>query len=272
MLIAGTFTQVGTQPRNGWARLGADGALDTGYAGVQPFLSLSTAARGSEIHALPDGRALRTGPTVIFSLSPLLQRAGVLMLDPNGGGDAAIHISISDASGAQLVAGGRFLAYGSFSTAGAVVRHGLARVDAMEARDASFQAPVADAVFGVPPAFADPAGQIVHASANALSTRVFRSGADGRRRPTSAAGPPTCQPDLDRRDIPGPGRHRARSELFPGIPGGPGTGRLVFRVRAGGWHGFRRDLVACGGLGGAGLLPGCGGSASGTLRLETRGG
>lgn len=179
ILIVGPFTKVNGQPRNGWARLTKDGAFDPSYASAQPFLILSGASRGSEIHALPDGRSLMTGPTVIFTLAPMVQRAGAMMLKADGTCDASFNLTIPNVVGAVPVSGEKFLVFGLFSTTGSVVRNSIARVDALGALDPTFEAPVDSKVYGVLPVFTDSTGRVVYVHSDGTSTRMYRSSAEG---------------------------------------------------------------------------------------------
>ncbi|MBL9174211.1 MAG: delta-60 repeat domain-containing protein [Verrucomicrobiales bacterium] len=179
ILISGPFTSVSGQPRNGYARLTDTGALDPDYAKVQPFIALPQASRGSRIYSLTGGRALLTGSTYIFTISPFVQRAGAIVLNADGNCDATFNMTIPNVIGASPVAGEKVLVHGAFTTAGAVVRNGLARVDIVGNLDPSFEAPVAAANNAVVPAIVLPDGRILYAQAEPTGTRLHRVTADG---------------------------------------------------------------------------------------------
>lgn len=131
VLIAGSFTAVGGQPRNHYARLNPDGSVDTSFHN-----SLAAGA----VHAIavqPDGKALIGG-------KGSQGNGGLLRLNADGsvdtsfvdvatGGTPAIH-SIA------LQADGRILIGGEFIAMGGQPRANLARLNADGTLDASFDA------------------------------------------------------------------------------------------------------------------------------------
>lgn len=131
ILIAGTFTSIGGQPRNHYARLQADGQLD---------LSFHDASAAREVFAIavqPDGKALIGGMGTQGN-------GGLLRLNADGSVDTGF---VDAATSGQpviraiaLQPDGKILIAGTFSVIGGQPRINLARLNADGTLDPSFDA------------------------------------------------------------------------------------------------------------------------------------
>lgn len=134
MLAAGQFTTIGGVPRSGFARLRADGSVDTTY--YIPTIAAGGPIWGA-IAVQADGKALVSG-------AGLLGNGGLLRINTDGTPDTSFVDAISSGN-ARIetilpLADGRILIGGNFQTVAGQARTNIARLNADGTLDASFDA------------------------------------------------------------------------------------------------------------------------------------
>lgn len=146
ILIGGRFATVGGVARTNFARLNADGTLDTGFdVAVNDFVR--------SIMLEPDGQIVIGGN---FSNVAGTTRQKVARLDSDGTLDAGFNPNVSSFGlvyGLALQPDGRILICGNFITVGGVSRTHIARVESTGALDTGFNPNLTDppnpTVYGV---------------------------------------------------------------------------------------------------------------------------
>jgi uncharacterized delta-60 repeat protein len=131
ILVSGSFTSIGGQPRNHYARLRADGSVDAAFHNASPTRDVLA------IEVQPDGKALIGGMGTQGN-------GGLLRLNADGSVDAGFVDAAS--SGLPLIRAialqpdGRILIAGTFTVIGGQPRTNLARLNANGTLDPSFDA------------------------------------------------------------------------------------------------------------------------------------
>ena len=141
IVLGGSFETVGSQTRNGLARLNADGSLDAGYdpevTGLQSGIP-ATSTRGVFCMALQaDGKILCGGQ---FSQVAGVARNGFARVNADGSLDTAFNPSTlpTNFSAVAVQADGKILVGGGFSTLSGVAASSLARLNPDGTFDPSF--------------------------------------------------------------------------------------------------------------------------------------
>ena len=130
ILIAGSFSSVGGQPRNRIARLHSDGQLDSGF--VPPAFNNSII----KIVLQADGRI-----TVAGTFDNFLFRSGMARLQANGSYDTGFNQGVlGDVYAVAQQADGKYAIGGVFNQIGNYTRNNIARLDASGAPDVDFVA------------------------------------------------------------------------------------------------------------------------------------
>ncbi len=137
IVIGGNFDQVAGQPRNGLARLSADGALDPTF---DPGAGLN-GGTAYDLAVQADGQVIVAG---VFTRVGEMDQAGVARLGPDGGTDPtfATDVLAGPLAGAvyaiALQPDEKIVIAGAFDTVDAEPRFGIARLQADGRLDASF--------------------------------------------------------------------------------------------------------------------------------------
>ena len=134
ILIGGLFNVVAGVPRNGLARLNADGSVDMSF--VPPPFSQSDLVAPLKIVVQPDGKVLVAGNN--FRINNILY--SLIRLNANGSVDASFNLSEinSAVNTVVLQPDGKILIGGGFTTINGVERKIAARLDSNGALDNSF--------------------------------------------------------------------------------------------------------------------------------------
>jgi uncharacterized delta-60 repeat protein len=159
VLITGNFNNVGAVGRKFYARLNANGSLDTAFAVTQPFL---VTGQMTSIQALPDGNVLMAGGLIYFTLT--VNRSGVMRVNSAGAVDASFApapISGSVLSGFGQ-ADGSVIVAGALTVAGSPQRTNIVRLNSSGALDTTFTAAIPSNLIGFTRAVAQaPGGKYV---------------------------------------------------------------------------------------------------------------
>ncbi len=155
VIVGGSFTAMNGAPRNNFARVNADGSLDTTFDPGTGFNSVPL-----HILALPDGKILAMGT---FSTYNGVSVSKIIRLNTNGSLDESFTTSINGSgvfSGA-IQPDGKIVIVGSFSTVNGTGRTGIARIDSDGTLDNSFN-PVLElsSGAGVSTVVAEPDGKV----------------------------------------------------------------------------------------------------------------
>ncbi len=134
ILIGGLFNVVAGVPRNGLARLNADGSVDTGF--VPPPFSQGDLVNPYKIAVQPDGKILVAGND--FRIGGTTY--SLIRLNSDGSVDASFSLPIINSSivGLSLQPDGRILIGGDFSTIGTIERRIVARLNSNGTLDTTF--------------------------------------------------------------------------------------------------------------------------------------
>ncbi len=134
ILIGGLFNIVAGVPRNGLARLNADGSVDTGF--VPPPFSQSDLVNPYKIVVLPDGKILVAGYG--FRISNIIY--SLIRLNSNGSLDAAFNLPLINSNVFALAVqpDGKILIGGDFTMIGLIERRIVARLNSDGTLDTSF--------------------------------------------------------------------------------------------------------------------------------------
>ncbi len=172
ILLSGNFSSIGGQTRNGFARVNADGSLDTAFN--PPCSGFST----NSIIIQPDGKIL-FGGSCTTTTSP-----GISRINANGTVDASFNPGTgANGSAVQAIAlqaDGKVLIGGQFTTFNGQSRRGIARLNADGSLDPTFVF-TADAIYSTKSIVVQPDGKIVTARSfgSSGSNPVFRLNSDG---------------------------------------------------------------------------------------------
>lgn len=133
ILIGGTFTTYNSVAANSFARLNADGSLDTSFA-------VGTAANGEvrRIIVQPDGKILIAGYFITFNGN---SRSRIARLNPDGTDDATFNAGTGpDNRVYDMIQhnDGRIVIVGMFAAVNGTARKGAARLNADGSLDSSF--------------------------------------------------------------------------------------------------------------------------------------
>ncbi len=137
ILVGGAFSSVQGAPRNGLARLNADGTLDTSF--VPPFFVTSVIPLARNMVVQPDGRILVSGEGLNAGGSAYYS---IVRLMPDGSVDPTftlLSMAVSrGVEGLALQPDGRILIGGDFSNIGPASAKTIARLNADGTLDPSF--------------------------------------------------------------------------------------------------------------------------------------
>ena len=142
ILVVGSFSTVGGQPRSAIARLNPDGSLDTTF-------TCNASSDAQAVFVQPDGKIVVAGS---FTTLAGLARVRIARLNSSGTPEAAFAGSIdSGIRVAALQADGKIVVGGTFTSIAGATRNRLARFDADGSLDASFNPDVTGTVGGSTP-------------------------------------------------------------------------------------------------------------------------
>ena len=131
ILLSGSFTNLGGQPRNGFGRLNPDGSLDVSFCPVI----------GGTVHSFavqPDGKIIVGG---LFTNLVGQARTNLGRLNGDGALDLSFHSAADGRVGAILLQpDGRILASGNFTKLAGEVRANVGRLNTNGTIDATFDA------------------------------------------------------------------------------------------------------------------------------------
>ena len=136
VLIGGFFNVVAGVPRNGLARLNADGSVDTGF--VPPPFSQGDLVNPYKIIVQPDGKIIVAGNN--FRINTIIYQ--IIRLNADGSLDASFSLLPIDAfrgiEGLALQTDGKILIGGDFAFVGGVERRIAARLNSNGSLDTAF--------------------------------------------------------------------------------------------------------------------------------------
>ena len=133
VLVAGAFTSMNGTPRLRFARVNANGELDTTF---DPGTGFSTVPR--QLLVQPDGKILAVGTFTSYDGSPV---TSIARLTAGGSIDPTFNVVIANAAVVDAVAlqsDGKILIGGSFTSVHGINRPGLARLEPSGALDTTF--------------------------------------------------------------------------------------------------------------------------------------
>ena len=138
IIIIGSFSSVGGQPRLGIARLNADGTLDTNFQTPTFSTRYGNVGNLSDVILQPDGKILLGG---YFDTVNTQNHKGIVRLNADGSLDATLQYGSFDSyivSNVALQTDGKIIIVGQFNNTGAFTRT-IERLNADGTHDNSFQ-------------------------------------------------------------------------------------------------------------------------------------